>query len=147
MNARRKATLLRVATEGTEHQNQAMVMQWARAREGRVPELALLHAIPNFSGRMGKATALQGFRLKQEGRKAGVPDLCLPVPRGGFHGFYGELKVGKGKLSAAQRQWIGSLKTQGYYVAVCYGWEAMVQAIDKYLALEPWVGVAHQEEE
>lgn len=132
-----KATdILRLATEGTEHQNQALVMQWASAREGHRPELALLHAIPNWAGRMGKATAMQGAKLKREGRKPGVPDLCLPVARGGYHGFYGELKVGKNKPSAAQAWWHQQLTAQGYYVVVRWGWEAMVQAIDTYLALE-----------
>ena len=95
---------LQVATAGTEHQNQALVMQWASAREGRWPELALLYAIPNFSGRLGKATAMQGARLKREGRKPGIPDLCLPLARGGYHGFYGELKVGKNKPSTPQQR-------------------------------------------
>lgn len=136
MSPRKRTALLAVATEGTEHQNQAFVIQWARAREGRVPDLALLHAIPNFSGRLGTATARQGASLKREGRKPGVPDLCLPVPRGGFHGFYGELKVGKNKPSVAQKWWHDQLRRQGYYVVVRWGWEAMVQAIDTYLALE-----------
>ncbi len=144
---RKRNVALDVALHGTEHQNQAMVMQWAQAREGQRPELALLHAIPNFSGRMGKATAFRGAQLKREGRKPGVPDLCLPVPRGGFHGFYGELKAGKGKASEAQKWWLAELAKQGYYVVLRTGWEAMVLAIDTYLAMEPWIGTATQEDQ
>mgnify|MGYP004433785991 CR=1 FL=1 len=32
--------------------------------------------------------------LKRQGVKAGVPDLHLPVARGGYNGLYIELKVG-----------------------------------------------------
>lgn len=143
MNRQRMNAVLKVATEGTEHQNQALVFRWAEARTGAHPELALLHAIPNFAGRLGKATAFQGFQLKREGRKRGVPDICLPCPRGQFHGFYGELKVGKNKPSPEQKQWVDALQKQGYYVVVRWGWEAMVEAIDAYLHLDPWIGVTH----
>lgn len=39
-----------------------------------------------------KATAVA---LKRQGVKAGVPDICLPVARNGYHGLHIELKAGK----------------------------------------------------
>lgn len=52
------------------------------------PELQLLYHVPNE----GKRTWRTGARLKSEGLKPGVPDLCLPVARGKYHGLYVELK-------------------------------------------------------
>jgi len=63
-----------------------------------------------------------------------VPDLCLPVPRGGFHGLYIELKrLRGGRLSEQQRAWLDALGKQGYAVAVCKGWEEAAETIQRYL--------------
>jgi len=68
--------------------------------------------------------------------KAGVPDLCLPVARGGFHGLYIELKRQKGsKTSDDQKAWLSNLEKQGYFVALCKGWEAAAKVITEYLTM------------
>ena len=54
-----------------EHVEQAALFRWAEFARARLPELTLLHAIPN-GGHRHKATAA---RLKAEGVKRGVPDL------------------------------------------------------------------------
>ena len=67
--------------------------------------------------------------------KPGVPDLCLPVARGGYHGLYIELKraVG-GILSDEQKWWIDELKSQGYAAIVCHGAEEAIRTIKEYLS-------------
>jgi len=96
------------------------------------PELWLLFAIPNGEYR-NKATAA---RLKLEGVSPGVPDLCLPVARNGYHGFYIELKRQKGgRLSDSQKGWIQGLTQQGYKAMVCKGWEEAAAALTAYLEL------------
>ena len=72
-------TSLPVPTESVEQQ---CLFRWAAFQSGRFPELALLYHVPNGGSRK-KAEA---GRFRAEGVKAGVPDLCLPVARGGFHG-------------------------------------------------------------
>lgn len=114
----------------TEAQEQTMLFEWARFQRGRYPELDLLFHIPN-GGSRNKAEAA---RLKAEGVKAGVPDLCLPVPRGHFHGLYIELKRKRGgRIDPAQTAWLEGLMKQGYSVAICKGWEAAVDIILNYL--------------
>lgn len=72
--------------------------------------------------------------MQAEGVKAGVPDLCLPVPRGEFHGLYIELKRVRGsRTSDFQVGWMESLMKQGYCVALCKGWEQAAQTIIEYL--------------
>jgi VRR-NUC domain len=118
------------ALEAPEALEQAALFQWAAVASIHHPELALLHAIPN-GGHRHKATARA---LKSQGVKAGVPDLCLPCARGGYHGLYIELKRRKGgTLSLDQRWWCSVLAEQGYHVAVCRGWESARQELLRYL--------------
>ena len=97
-----------------------------------MPELHLMHAIPNG----GKRDIRTAAKLKAEGVKPGVPDIFLPVPRGGKHGLYIELKRRKGgTVSAAQEAWIRALTEQGYVCAVCHGATAARDEIEAYMAM------------
>jgi hypothetical protein len=120
------------ATMGSEHAEQVALIQWAAWLEPRYPALRLLHAIPNG----GKRDAVTASRMKAEGVRAGVPDLCLPVARKGYHGLYLELKVGRNTISDLQEQWIDALREQGYFVDVAWGWQAAAQVIADYLGIE-----------
>lgn len=114
----------------TESAEQIALFQWAAWSEGAMPELILLYHIPN-GGYRNKATA---GRLRAEGVKAGVPDLCLPVSRHGFHGLYIELKRRRGgDTTDNQEEWIAALERQGYKAKVCHGWEMAAQTITEYL--------------
>ena len=116
----------------TESAEQQALFQWAAIQGKSVPELSLLYHVPNGGGR-SKAEA---GRFKDEGVKAGVPDICLPVARGGFHGLYIELKRQQGsKTSDDQREWIERLSAQGYVAMVCRGWHKAAEAIMIYLKL------------
>jgi hypothetical protein len=113
----------------TENEIQSALMEWARSYERLKPELKLLFHIPN-----GAQKSIAGGRLfKRLGQKSGVPDLFLPVARGGFHGLWIELKSINGKVSPAQRYWIGELEAQGYAVEVCRDWLKAAQLIFDYL--------------
>lgn len=116
-----------------ESQEQQNVISWTQWSLGRYPELEYLHHIPN-GGARSKATA---GRLRAEGVKPGVPDLCLPVPLGGYHGLYIEMKRRKGgTVSADQRRWIDFLQRHGYAVYVCKGAEEAIKTIEHYLSLK-----------
>lgn len=108
---------------------QMMLFDWARAQSGKYPELELLHHIPNG----GKRDAREAARFKRMGVKPGVPDISLPVPRGGFHGMYIEMKSPTGKLSDNQRKWLARLSEMSYYTCVCYSFEQARDCILKYL--------------
>ena len=60
-----------------EHDQQVLLFRWA----SHYRELDCMYAIPNGGHRDVRVAA----RLKAEGVKAGVPDICLPIPRDG-HG-------------------------------------------------------------
>ena len=116
----------------SEGEEQARLFSWARMQSGMRPELALLFHVPN-GGSRNKAEA---GRFKAEGVKAGVPDLMLPVARGGYHGLFIELKrLDGGRLRPEQKAWLDKLRAQGYRAAVCRGWEEASEEILQYLDL------------
>jgi hypothetical protein len=112
-----------------EDTEQMGVIDWANWNKNHFPELKMLFHIPNG----GKRSATEAARFKAMGVKAGVPDLCLPVPRGGFAGLYIEMKYGKNKTTDNQKEWIADLQKQGYKVAVCYGGEEATRTLEAYL--------------
>ncbi len=114
----------------SEHTEQVALFRWAAVQKCTLPELALMFAIPN-GGHRSKAVAA---KLKAEGVKPGVPDICLPVARGGYHGLFIELKAGKNKASAAQTDWITGLNFQGYCAVCLTGWDAARNWIELYLS-------------
>ena len=125
---RLKTQVKPVPTEDTE---QTWLFQWARLQSGKWPELSLLYAIPN-GGRRPIKTAVN---MKRTGTKAGVPDMFLPVARGGFHGMYIEMKRTKGgHVSDEQKAWIKALTEQGYKCVITKGWEDAAEQITAYIS-------------
>lgn len=115
----------------TESAEQQLLFQWARMQSGKYQELTLLYHIPNE----GKRSHKTGARMKAEGLKTGVPDICLPVARGGHHGLYIELKrVKNSRVTVAQMAWIEALTRQGYVAAVCRGADEAIELITRYLS-------------
>jgi hypothetical protein len=117
----------------TEEGEQRCLFDWVGLAQRQRPELRMLFAVPN-GGARHKAVAA---KLKAGGVRAGVPDLNLAVARGGFHGLFIEMKVGKNTPSKDQRWWIAKLREAGYRVEVCYGFEAARDVILDYLRQKP----------
>ena len=83
-----------------EDTEQMGVIDWANWNLQRFPELKMLYHVPNG----GKRNPTEAARFKAMGVKAGVPDLCLPVPMNGYAGLYIDMKYGNNKPTAAQKQ-------------------------------------------
>lgn len=116
-----------------ESREQETLMEWAAWCSGKHPELKMLFHIPNG----GSRNLIEAAHMKAQGVKAGVPDLMLPVARGGFHGLFIELKRQKGgRVSEAQEEWIRVLNREGYLTVVCAGWGEASRMIEKYLEEE-----------
>lgn len=122
-----------------EGQEQAVLMIELRIR---MPEVAdLIFHVPNGGHRV-KAVAA---KLKAQGVKAGIPDLVLPMARGGFFGLYIEFKAtppNDAAISDSQHERIRKLNAQGYLAVVCYGHFDAMEQIRAYLRLAPTVVAA-----
>lgn len=115
----------------TEAQEQGALFKWSMQPNIRqlYPELKLLHHIKNET----RGGAAQVVIDKKQGVKKGVPDLCLPVARGGYHGLYIEMKTEKGRLSPEQKWWLEELSGQRYRAVMCRGWREAAAELINYL--------------
>jgi hypothetical protein len=131
-------------SNATEHDEQAVVIAWARLQAGGYPELRLLHAslngakLPYGYDKNGRRYSAQANKLKDEGLLPGVSDLFLPVPRRGYHGIYIEMKRNKGgELSDDQEWFLREVHAQGYAGIVCCGADEAIGALQVYLGITP----------
>lgn len=112
-----------------ESGHQEALFTWAAYNIAKMPELEYMHHVPN-GGKRDKTTAIA---LKRQGVKAGVPDIVLPAPKGEYHGLYIELKAGQNTATKSQKDFLEYLRQQGYYTAICYGWQKAAELIEQYL--------------
>lgn len=115
----------------SEENEQMCLFRWAEFAEVQYEELKLMYHVPNE----GKRSRIAGARLKAQGLKSGVPDVCLPTAHGGYIGLYIEMKVKPNKPTENQKQWLRKLREQGHLTAVCYSWEEAKQLIERYIKL------------
>jgi len=127
MSGRKCIPLIRNTMD--EHLHQTMLFRWAEAAVVVLPELGLMYAVPNG----GKRDPVTAAKLKQEGVKAGVPDICLPVPRCGWAALYVEMKVPKGRVMPDQANWMEQLQREGNLALPCFGWQSARRTIAEYL--------------
>jgi hypothetical protein len=127
----------------TEHAEQVALFDRARLNEAAIPELRLLFAVPNGAlrpyktrrGADGREVRYSpiGQKLAEEGVKRGVPDVWLPVARGGYHGLVIEMKCGSNKPTAEQVVWLDALAAEGWLAIVCWTHEEAWGVILEYL--------------
>ena len=116
----------------TEAQEQKALFEWAAYSRRKYPQLDLMFHIPNG----GSRDLIEARHMKEQGVKAGVPDICLPVPSGRYTALYIELKRReKGSVSDEQRGWIAALNRVGCKAVVCRGWEEARRVIEDYLRI------------
>ncbi|MBU2708948.1 VRR-NUC domain-containing protein [Zooshikella marina] len=115
-----------------EGQEQKALFIWMYARYRALYDCAF--HVPN-GGHRHVAVAK---KLKGEGVKAGVPDILILQPRGGYHGLAIEFKATPPKsapVSDSQLEWINRLTENGYMAVVCKGFAAAKETIIQYANL------------
>lgn len=116
----------------TEADEQYDLFAWAMWAAGRYPQLRLMYHIPNE----GKRSAQAGNRLKAQGLRRGVPDICLPVPNPVYGALYIEMKrADGGRTTEDQRAWIDALNRVGNRAVVCHGFDDARREILRYLGV------------
>lgn len=114
-----------------EHDIQVAFFNWVAHYESRIPNLKLIHAIPNGGHRHGAVAA----KMKAEGVRKGVLDVQWPVARGAFVGLDIEFKAPGASPSAEQRDRIDQLQKEGWLCVVCWSWEAAARVVLGYSGL------------
>lgn len=124
----------------TEHDEQAAVIAWARLMGGSWPCLDWLHAIPNGAqfGMDKRLASIQYNKLKAEGLTPGIPDLFLPFPSRGYHGFYIEMKRpgNENGVSDRQRAFMEYAEKVGYLCQVHDNADGAIEALEWYLEIQ-----------
>lgn len=89
----------------------------------------LLASFPNG----GYRHAATGKVLKRTGARAGAPDLILFRGVFPYHGLLIEMKVGKNRLTPAQKTFREKTENEYYKYVVCYSFEEFKHEIETYL--------------
>jgi hypothetical protein len=110
-----------------EHQLQVLVLAHLEATAR--PELYWF-AIPNAARR----SMVLASRMKAEGLRAGVADLCIMAPAGRVHWL--ELKAGRGAQSDAQKGFEAICKRLGHDYAVVRNLDEAITVLKQWGVLK-----------
>ena len=116
-------------TTPTEHAEQAAFFQAIAIMANQDSRLKAVFAIPNA----GKRSVGAAVYYQQEGLRAGVPDIFVPIANTKKHGLFIEMKRKGAKLKENQLVWIRLLEGLGYQTAVCYSCDDALSALRVYL--------------
>ncbi|HCG8859895.1 TPA: VRR-NUC domain-containing protein [Vibrio parahaemolyticus] len=121
----------------TERTNPILKEHWLQVRifytmEIKYPSMyELAFAVPNGGHRTKRAAQLMPY----EGQKKGTPDICIPDPRGKYHGMFLEVKTDKGTASKEQKAKAELYRKRGYYVVIAKGFVQCMEELAKYYDL------------
>jgi hypothetical protein len=124
----------------SEHMEQCAFFCCLQIASEYYPQLNAAFAIGNGGSRgdTEMSRKIAGGKMKAEGVKPGVPDVCVPIPVGKYAGLFIEFKRLNGvpsDVSKDQEEWIANLSGVGYRVDVCYGWKHGMKTIREYFQI------------
>lgn len=112
----------------SESKLQSTCVKWFRLQ---YPHITLF-AIPNG----GNRDAVTGAIMKREGVLAGVADLFIMVPSGGYHGLFIEMKTPTGKLQESQKVFAEQAFRNRYLYMVIRSVDDFMAVVKAYLELD-----------
>lgn len=150
-----------MSNQSIEHKHQVQFIRWAKHQRVDLEKSPFhlpfaekletlfdyLYAVPNGGKRPQKQKMVRGkqvnyspeaAKLKAEGVKAGVLDICITAPVAPHHGLYMELKRPEGRDTSApsipktQKEFGEKMMRAGYQVAYCWGFDELVEAVTAY---------------
>ena len=127
-----------------EHDIQASFFEYANLMAQKDYRWGLIYAVPNGGKRSPKTAA----KLKEEGVKAGVPDVCVPcagMVKDPFadtgeqksfvnHALYIEFKAGRNSMTTAQHLFANGLVKMGNHHVVCRSAEEAIDLVTDWLS-------------
>lgn len=114
-----------------ESQLQRICVRWFRLQ---YPEFAkLLFSVPNGGARNKREAGI----LKAEGVTAGVADMILLIPSGGFASLCIEFKTDKGKQQETQKEWQKAVEKVGNKYVIVRSFDSFRSEVNNYLKAPP----------
>ena len=113
-----------------EHEIQVSYIDTIPLLRSEFPALELTYAIPNG----GHRHPAVGGKMKREGVRRGMPDLCLPVPVDPWGALYQEVKIPGRNMSAYQVEKAEQLRAAGNVVVVCHSLDELLTSAKNYLS-------------
>lgn len=124
-----------------EHQEQKALIEMCDKAALKDDRFGDIYAIPNGGVRhIGVAV-----KLKAEGVRKGMLDLCLPVSNKYYHALYIEMKIKPNKLTPEQVETIIRLRKRGNAAGVCWSAIQAFEIIERYLASLPLASSLHSQ--
>lgn len=110
-----------------ESQLQTACVTWFRLQYPRLGRL--LFAVPNGHHRSKRTACV----LKGEGVVAGVADMILLIPRGGYASLCIEMKTAKGRQTDLQREFQRDAELFGNRYVICRTFDEFRDTVNDYL--------------
>lgn len=112
-----------------ESQLQRQCVAWFRLQYPK--HARLLFAVPNGGAR----SRIEAAIMKAEGVTAGVSDLILLEPRGGYGALCIEMKTGSksSRQSDSQKEWQADTEEAGNKYVVCRSLDTFMAEVTKYM--------------
>lgn len=113
-----------------EADEQKAVFRWIRSNQIKFQKLQLAYSTLNGV----RLTPKLRKEMKEQGNRAGVPDIVLPARNKFYPGLYLELKrVRGGSVSKEQKKYMSLLAEEGFKTIVCKGHKEAIEVIKDYL--------------
>lgn len=106
---------------------QQAFIRWFRMQHPEYWRLGF--AVANGGARNPK----EGATLKREGVVAGVADVLITIPRGGFGSLGLEFKTSTGRQSAAQKEWQTDFERAGNKYVIVRSLDEAIAVTKNYL--------------
>lgn len=116
---------------------QTECVRWFRLQYRQYEKL--LFSIPNGYYK----SRITAIKAKAEGLTAGVADLCLAIPRGGYGALYIEMKQKGNYQQPNQKAWQSECERVGNKYVVCKSIYEFMREINAYMSLPPTMTMIH----
>lgn len=111
----------------SESNEQIAAMDWLRVQHPKIVPYTM------HIGNERKSSYYAGYIMKRMGVLPGASDLLIAYPVGPYHGAFIEIKSKVGKPSDLQLAFLNRMQRVGYYTALAYGADEVINAITEYL--------------
>lgn len=111
----------------SESNEQIAAMDWLRLQHPWIVPYTM------HIGNERKSSYYAGYIMKRMGVLPGASDLLIAYPIGLYHGAFIEIKSKVGKPSDLQLAFLDRMQRVGYYTALAYGADEVINAITDYL--------------